>query len=122
LLNQIPNPAIDAGDTIRLLPGLVLAGNAVTDPTKASQIATDIALDTVLVTPGGSGLKSVELARAFAAWRTLSPDTTARALVLRSLTEGNSPLEVSFSSSEAAVGLRPQLRISYTPRVPLGLP
>jgi hypothetical protein len=122
LLNQIPNPAIDAGDTIRLLPGLVLAGNAVKDPTKASQIATDIALDTVFVTPGGSGLKTVELARAFAAWRTLSPDTTARALVLRSLTEGNSALEVSFSSSEAAVGLRPQLRISYTPRVPLGLP
>ena len=122
LLNQIPNTSIDPGDTVRLLPGLVLAGNAVKDPAKAAQIATDIALDTVLLTPGGSGVKSVELARAFAAWRTQSPDTTARALVLRSLTEGSSPLEVSFSSSEAAIGLRPQLRISFTPRVPLGLP
>jgi hypothetical protein len=122
LLNQIPHPELDAGDTVRILPGLVLAGNAVKDPTKAAQIATDIALDTVFVTPGGSGLKAVELARAFTAWRALSPDTTARALVLRTFTEGSSPLEVSFSSSEAAPGLRPQLRISYTPRVPLGLP
>jgi hypothetical protein len=122
ILNQIPNSALDPNDTIRLLPGLVLAGTAVTDPTKAADIATDIALDTVFVMPKGSGPVQVELARAFAVWRTQSPDTTVRAIVLKSLKEGLSPLEVSFSSSSASVALRPQLRISFTPKVPLGLP
>jgi hypothetical protein len=123
LLNQIPNAAIDPTDSVRLVPGLVLAGKAVKDPAKASQIATDIALDTVFVKPGGSGLVQVELARAFTVWRTQSPDTTYRAIVLRSVREGTSPLEIRFSSTEAAApALRPRLRISYTPRVPLGLP
>jgi hypothetical protein len=122
LLNQIPNPSIDPTDVVKLLPGLVLAGAAVQDPAKAAQIETDIARDTVSVTPGGSGITQVELANAFTIWRAQSPDSTPRAIILRSLTEGNSPLEIRFSSSEAAAALRPRLRISFTPRVPLGLP
>ncbi len=122
LLNQIANPAIDPTDTVKLMPGLVLAGTAVRDPAKASQIETDIARDTVYLTPGSSGLTQVELANAFTIWRTQSPDSTPRAIILRSVTEGNSPLEIRFSSSEAAAALRPRLRISFTPRVPLGLP
>jgi hypothetical protein len=122
LLNQIANPSIDPTDTVKLLPGLVLAGAAVRDPSKASQIETDIARDTIYLTPGGSGLTQVELANAFAIWRAQSPDSTPRAIILRSVTEGNSPLEIRFSSSEAATALRPRLRISFTPRVPLGLP
>jgi hypothetical protein len=122
LLNQLPNPLLDPNDTVKILPGLVLAGNAVTDPTRAAQIETDIQLDTVFVKAGGSGLTEVEIARAFSIWRTQSADTTARALVLRSVNEGISPLEAAFSSSEAAPALRPRLRISFVTRVPLGLP
>ena len=122
LLNQIPNSALDPTDTILILPTLVLAGRAVTDPAKAAQITADIALDTLKVKPGGSGLTQVELARAFSVWRTQSPDSTARAIVLRTLPEGNSPLEIRFSSSEDVAALRPRLRISYTSRVPLGIP
>jgi hypothetical protein len=122
LLNQIPNPSLDPTQIVRLVPGLVLAGVAVKDPAKASQIVTDISLDTVYVKPGDSGPAQVELAHAFSVWRTQSSDTTARAIVLRSFDEGNSPLEIRFSSSEAVAALRPRLRISYTPRVPLGLP
>jgi hypothetical protein len=123
LLNQIPNGLLDPTDTVLILPSLVLAGKAVTDPTKAAQIAADIALDTLRVTPGGSGLREVELARAFPIWRGQSPDTVPRAIVLKIPTEGNSPLEIRFSSSEEAVALlRPRLRISYTSRVPLGIP
>ena len=62
------------------------------------------------------------LARAFAIWRTQSADTTARAIVLRSAREGFSAVQVTFNSSSAPAPLRPQLRISYTPRIPLGLP
>jgi hypothetical protein len=123
LLNQIPNSLLDPADTVRILPSLVLAGKSVTDPTKAAQIVADIALDTVKVTPGGSGVKEIELARAFPIWRTQSPDTVPRAIVLKTLNEGNSPLEIRFSSSEEVLAaLRPRLRISYTSRVPLGLP
>ena len=122
LLNQIPNPSIDPTDVVQILPGLVLAGTPVQDPAKAAQIETDISRDTISVTPGGSGLTQVELANAFPIWRTQSPDSTPRAIILRTLTEGNSPLEIRFSSSEAVAALRPRLRISFTPRVPLGLP
>jgi hypothetical protein len=122
ILNQLPHPLLDPTDTVRILPALVLAGTAVTDPTKAAQISTDIALDTVYVKPPNSGPVQVELARAFAIWRTQSADSTTRAIVLRTAREGLSAVEVSFSSSSAPAALRPQLRISYTPRVPLGLP
>jgi hypothetical protein len=123
LLNQIPNALLDPTDTVLILPSLVLAGKAVTDPTKAAQIVTDISRDTLKIVPGGSGLKEVELAGAFAIWRTQSPDTVPRAIVLRTFNEGNSPLEIRFSSSEEAQTLlRPRLRISYTSRVPLGIP
>lgn len=122
LLNQIPNPLLDPTDTVKVLPHLVLATKAVTDPSKASQIIADVSIDTLKAQPGHAGLTQVELARAFAFWRTQDATLTPRAIVLTSLNEGNSPLELIFYSSEAAPELRPQLRISYTATVPLGLP
>jgi hypothetical protein len=122
ILNQVPASGFELPDTLRLLPGLVLAGAAVTDPTRAAQIATDIALDTVYVLPNEPGPINVELARAFAIWRTTAADSTPRAIVLRSAAEGVSAVRASFYSSTALAALRPQLRISYTARIPLGLP
>jgi hypothetical protein len=122
LLNQLPNTAIDPTDTVLLLPEVVLAGTAVTDPARAGQIIGTISVDTLRLTPGGSGVKNVELARAFTLWHTQSPDSLPRAIVLKSLTEGNTAIELRFSSSEDIAALRPRLRISYTAKVPLGLP
>lgn len=122
LLNQVPNSGLDATDSVALLPQVVLAGTAVTDPSKAAQIVGGISTDTLRLKPGGSGPTNVELARAFTLWHTQKPDTLPRAIVLRSLVEGNSPLELRFSSSEDIAALRPRLRISYTTTVPLGLP
>jgi hypothetical protein len=122
LLNQVPNTAIDPTDTVFVLPQVVLAGKAVKDPAKAAQIIGSISVDTLKLKPGGSGLTNVELARAFTLWHTQQPDTLPRAIVLKSVVEGNSPLELRFSSTEDAVALRPRLRISYTKTVPLGLP
>jgi hypothetical protein len=122
LLNQLPNTAIDPTDTVLLLPEVVLAGTAVIDPAKAGQIIGTISVDTLRLTPGGSGVKNVELARAFTLWHTQSPDSLPRAIVLKSLTEGNTAIELRFSSSEDIAALRPRLRISYTAKVPLGLP
>ena len=123
LLNQIPNPLLDPTDTVFILPQVVLAGPAVTDPTKASQVIADISSDTAKVRPGDAGLTSIEMARAFGIWRTQKPDTLPRAIILRSLNEGNTPLEVRFSSiKDVNAALRPRLRISYTSRVPLRIP
>ncbi|MDP9202179.1 MAG: hypothetical protein M3P26_09675 [Gemmatimonadota bacterium] len=122
ILNQLSNPALDATDTVLILPQLVLAGKVVTDPAKASQIVADISGDTVRVRPGDSGPTNVELAGAFAVWRAQKPDTLPRAIVLKAVREGNLPLEIRFSSSEDVSALRPRLRISYTSRVPLRVP
>ena len=122
LLNQLSNPSIEPTDTVLIVPELVLAGIAVTDPTKAAQITAELAGDTVKVRPGNSGLTSVEVARAFSVWRSQKPDTLPRAIVLRAVNEGSSPLEIRFSSSEDVSALRPRLRISYTSPVPLRIP
>jgi hypothetical protein len=123
LLNQVPNPVLDPTDTVFILPQLVLAGPAVTDPTRAAQVVADISSDTAKVRPGNAGLKTIEIAHAFAIWRTQKPDTLPRAIILKSVNEGNTPLEVRFSSvKDVSAVLRPRLRISYTPRVPLRIP
>jgi hypothetical protein len=122
LLNQVSNASIDPTDTVLLLPEVVLAGTAVKDPAKAAQIIGTISVDTLRLVPGGSGVKNVELARAFTLWHTQRPDSLPRAIVLKSLTEGNTAIELRFSSSEDIAALRPRLRISYTAKVPLGLP
>jgi hypothetical protein len=122
LLNQLSNPSIEPTDSVLIVPELVLAGIAVTDPTKAAQITAELAGDTVKVRPGNSGLTSVEVARAFSVWRSQKPDTLPRAIVLRAVNEGSSPLEIRFSSSEDVSALRPRLRISYTSPVPLRIP
>lgn len=122
LLNQIPNSSLDPGDTIRVVPQVVLAGPVVTDPTKAAQIIANISADTLRITAGHGGNVEVDLANAFTLWRTQKADTLPRAIVLKSTVEGTSPIEMRFSSSEDAATLRPRLRISYTTRVPLGLP
>jgi hypothetical protein len=123
LLNQIPNSSLDPTDTVRVLPQVVLAGRVVTDPQKAAQIIAGISADTLTMRPGDSGPVNVELARAIALWHIQQPDTLPRAIVLKPVVEGVTPLELRFSSSEdPVVALRPKLRISYTKQVPLGLP
>ncbi|PYO76756.1 MAG: hypothetical protein DMD63_13590 [Gemmatimonadetes bacterium] len=128
---NIPSSIIDSSTVVRAtlllnqlpMPQVVLAGRVVTDPQKAAQIIAGISADTLTLRPGDAGLVNVELARAVALWHIQQPDTLPRAIVLKPVIEGISPLELRFSSSEDAVAaLRPKLRISYTKQVPLGLP
>lgn len=122
LLDQIPNPLLDPTDSVIVVPELVLAGASVTDPTKAAQIFTDFGPDTLKTRPGESGLKLIEIGRAFTVWRSIKASEMPQAILLRSSTEGRTPLGIRFSSLEAAPSQRPRLRISYTNNVPLGLP
>jgi hypothetical protein len=122
LLNQIPTPLLDPTDSVMIVPQLVLAGVSVTDPTKAAQILTDFTPDSLKARPGESGVRQIEIGAVFGFWRQLKASETPHAIVLRVGREGRSPLEIRFSSLEAAAQLRPRLRISYTNEVPLGLP
>jgi len=122
LLNQIANPSIDPGDTVRIVPQVSLAGVVVTDIAKASQITVAASSDTLKVTPGGSGQKLLEIASVMALWRTQKAADTPRALILVSTEEGSSPLEARFYGNQAGALLKPQLRISYSTRKATGLP
>ncbi|HWL40601.1 MAG TPA: hypothetical protein VNO75_10245 [Gemmatimonadaceae bacterium] len=122
LLNQLPNPLLDPTDSVMIVPLVVLAGVSITDPTKAAQITTDFGADSLKARPGESGLRLVEIGTVFGAWRQLEASETPHAIVFQMGREGRSPLEIRFSSLEAAPALRPRLRISFTNEVPLGLP
>ena len=122
LLTQQPNLTIDPGDTINIIPHVSLAAAAVTDVAKAAQITAIASADTLHVTPGGSGLKTLEIANIINVWRSQSVTDTPRAIVLLSTLEGTSPLEARFFPVEAAANLRPRLRISYSARKSSGLP
>jgi hypothetical protein len=122
LLTQQANNAIDPGDTILIVPQFSLAAIAVTDVAKAAQITGLANTDTLRITPGGSGLRQIEVANVIGVWRTQDPAETPRALVLLTNLEGTSPLEARFFSAEAAPDLRPRLRISYSLRKQTGLP
>ena len=122
LLTQQPNFTIDPQDTVRILPTVSLAAVAVTDIAKAAQINAVANTDTLYVTPGGSGLKTLEVANIVGVWRVQSAAETPRAIVLISTLEGTSPLEARFYPVEAAPNLRPRLRISYSARKSTGLP
>lgn len=122
LLTQIANPGLDPTDTVRIVPHVSLATIAVIDVAKASQITAIANTDTLSITPGSSGVQTVEVPSVMNLWRVQKADETPRAIVLISLNEGDSPLEARFHPAEAAPELRPRLRISYSARKPTGLP
>jgi len=122
LLTQLPNSGLDATDTVSIVSNVSLAAVAVTDVAKASQITAQGSTDTLKVLPGGSGLKTLEVASIVTIWRFQKETETPRAVVLISTREGQSPLEGRFFSIEASPNQRPRLRISYSTRKSTGLP
>jgi hypothetical protein len=122
LLTQRPNLTIDATDTLSVLAYISLAGAAVTDVARASQIIQRVAGDTLKVAPQDSGLRTLDIAPIVAVWRAQTDSASPRAVVLLSGREGQIPLEARFFSIEADPSLRPRLRISYSTRRSRGLP
>jgi hypothetical protein len=122
ILTQQPNLTIDPTDTVKIIPQVSLAGVAVTDIAKASQITSPASGDTLRVTPGGSGQHLLEIAGVLGLWRAQNLADTPRAIVLVSTQEGSSPLEARFFGNQGPAGSRPQLRISYSTRKATGLP
>ncbi len=124
LLTQVGNTYLGSTDTISILPNLVLAGPAITDPIRASQIIApgSYPMATSVLLPSESGVKSIEIAQAIRYWAIQDSTNLPRAIVISSTREASSPQQILIYSTSAAPGLRPQLRVSYTPRTRIGTP
>ena len=124
LMTQRPSLfAPEAGDTVGLGQFGVVAGPTVTDISKALFFTQRLSnRDTVFVIPTDSAVRSFEMIDWVRAWRNTDPLKTPRAMALAVAGEGDNARHVDFFSIEAAVEVRPRLRITYLPRAAGPLP
>lgn len=125
LLTQMPNRGLGPRDTVKVMTHIGIAGPAITDPEQASRLiaASEFTqIDTLRVAASDSGSREIDLAPVLRIWRAQGDTLGPRSIVLRSAREGLSAAQAWFFSIEATPGLRPRLRISYTPANPFGLP
>jgi hypothetical protein len=126
-LTQRPLAFGDGKDTMIVHAHVGLAGPAVTDLYRASDIisvAGLLVLDSLVVSPRDSGLKKLELYNLVRAWGSQSGLLNAppRALILKARDEFLQPMEARFFSTSGPVATRPTLRISYVPKTTYGVP
>lgn len=127
VLTQTPNRGvIGSSDTISITPRIVVATNLV-DPGRSALLASDpfsfgALIDPIRTTPSDSGQRRLDVPTLLRIWRNVDATLNQRSLVLVSSDEASEPAEVRFFSIEAPADLRPRLRITYIPRVGLGLP
>jgi hypothetical protein len=135
-LNQVASPIATPADTgqLRILLGTSLA--SVTDITKRSLFHEPYSFDSQLgvyygvisglravnLKADSSGIRSIEIAPILRQWTGTDVTKQPHAIVLSLPSEGVSPVELRFSSLEAAAALRPSLQITYVPRNAPGIP
>ncbi len=126
LLTQKPNRRVDATDSIYVYPLAILTQPSVSDIQSALQfLGTNgqFGLDSVLLAPGDSGIRSFEIVGLVRTWRLQPTTVSPRTLALRSGEEGAAPGQIDFFSTRSApAAVRPRLRITYVPATSFGLP
>ena len=125
LLQQLPNAGLGPLDTVSVVTHVSIAGKAITDPELASRLIAAAELtqiDSLRVAANAGGLREIDIAPILRIWRLQGDTLGPRAIVLRSAREGVSAAQAWFDSGELPGGVRPRLRISYTPTNPFGLP
>ena len=130
VLTQRPAPSYGFGDTLLIIPNVVLASAEIADLGKAA-LVTDTSvtgvsafgLPPVRFAPQDSAERRIELVNVARFWRSESKERVPQAIVLRAFAEGRTPIELHFFSSGAAdPSVRPRLRIVYVPRTEFGIP
>ena len=123
-LTQKPNRASSAVDTLVVYPRLVTASETVTDVARAAELVTPegFSFDSLTLVSSDSGLRSIEIVNALLRWAFFAELKAQRAVVLTAAFEGALPGEVIFFSTEAPAGVRPRLRVSYSPRTNFAVP
>ena len=104
-----------------------LAGPAVTDLYRASDIISAaglLVLDSLIVSPSDSGVKSLEMYTLVRAWGGQSAlvNQPPRALILKARDEFLTPMEARFFSTSGPLATRPSLRVTYVPKSTYGVP
>lgn len=124
LLTQRPNrssPAAYVSATVNAQA--VLASTVVTDIPRQLRFLGTRVVDSAVVMPADSGLRSFEMDTLVNGWIVQDSTTTPRALGLRMTGEGLQAGLIQFFSSRAAdPELRPRLRLTYIDKKNLGLP
>jgi hypothetical protein len=123
-LTQKPNRASGAVDTLVIYPRLVTASETVTDVGRSAELVTPegFNFDSLTLVSSDSGLRSIEIVNALLRWAFFAELKAQRAVVLTASLEGALPGEVIFFSTEGPVGVRPRLRVSYSPRTNFAVP
>ncbi|MBY0489205.1 MAG: hypothetical protein K2R93_05145 [Gemmatimonadaceae bacterium] len=124
LLTQRPSYFGNFADSVALLPIIPTGTALVTDLRRLLDLSADgvfASVDSTRLVPRDSGVKSINVLTLARSWPAL-PSGVARSLAFRISGEGAQPAELRFFSSEAPVGLRPRLRITYLPRTEFALP
>lgn len=133
LLTQRRDPRAAPSDTVTVQPTVVLATPRV-DVVRSTSLLdffNRFSLDSLRLVSGDSVVHSIEMINVIRGvvlptgefqpgWSQLPRAQQQHALVLRSIREGELPVEALFYSSEAAAALRPRLRLSYVPASRLG--
>jgi hypothetical protein len=80
--------------------------------------------DSLILSPNGSGIREIEMYNLVRVWgaQGTGDNIPPRAVVLTAANEGALPRLVTFSSTSAAAGLRPRMRITYIPKLDFGRP
>lgn len=123
-LTQKPNNTSGAIDTLVVYPRLVTASETVTDVGRAAELVTPagFSFDSLTLVSSDSGVRSIEIVNALLRWAFFAELKAQRAMVLTASLEGALPGEVIFFSTEAPAGVRPRLRVSYSPRTNFAVP
>ncbi len=123
-LTQRPNRSSSIVDTIVLYPRLVTASETVTDVGRAAELITPegFNFDSLTLASSDSGTRSIEIVNALLRWAFFTEQKAQRAVVITASLEGSIPGEIIFFSTEAPVGVRPRLRVSFSPRTNFAVP
>jgi hypothetical protein len=124
LLTQAPAGGVRPDSVFTIFPLLVTAGVEITDPARSAFLTNParVGFDSIRVAPSDSGLVEVEVVNALRAWGLPVADNTQRAVVLASGRESLGGAQALFFSTDAPPGLRPRLRVSYSPVRTFGIP
>ena len=131
VLTQRPAPTYGFTDSIIVAPQVVIATKDIIDLSKAAMITDTIRaqarpdifqLPSLLMPPTGTVARNFDIGKVVRFWHSTTAERVPQAIVLRSTMEGIGPVEAQFYSTDAPVGLRPRLIITYLPRSEFGIP
>lgn len=115
----------NAGDSVRLYVVPIIVSDRVTDLHTVLEFAGSpglTAVDSLMILPKDSVRRALEIVRVIQSWRGQDTIKTPRTVALTLATEGAGATAVDFVSVKGPVAQRPQLHLTYIPKLSTGRP